>query len=68
MPKNTIGKLNNVRTSMKASTLVIKDFDGSKRMVIGEVDLPITVGPHTFMVTCCRSRHFNPAPEVEIHN
>lgn len=51
MPKNTLGKLNNVRTSMKAGTLMVKAFDGSKRMVIGEVDLPIIVRPHTFMVT-----------------
>lgn len=50
MPKNTLGKLNNVRTSMKASTLVVKAFDGSKRMVVGEVYLPITIGPDTFMV------------------
>lgn len=51
IPKNTLGELNNVRTSMKASTLVVKAFDGSKRIVFGEVDLPIIVGPHTFMVT-----------------
>lgn len=35
MPKNIMGKVNNVRTSMKASTLVVKTFDGSKRIVIG---------------------------------
>lgn len=51
MLKNTLGKLNNIRTSIKASTLVVKAFDSSKRMVFGEVDLPITVGHHTFMVT-----------------
>lgn len=36
---------------MKASTLVVKAFDGSKRMVIGEVDLPIMMGPCTFLIT-----------------
>lgn len=51
LPKNTFGKLNTVRTSMKASILVVRDFDGSKRMVIGEVDLPILVGPHTILIT-----------------
>lgn len=51
MPNNILGKLNNVRTSTKASTLVVKTFNGLMRMVIGEVDLSITVGPHTFMVT-----------------
>lgn len=36
---------------MKASTLVVRAFDGSKRMVIREVDLPIMVEPHTFLIT-----------------
>lgn len=36
---------------MKTGTLVVKAFDGSKRMVIREADLPIVVGPHTFMTT-----------------
>lgn len=48
MPMTTLVKLN---TFIKASTLVVKSFDGSRRMVIGEVDLPIVVGPHTFMTT-----------------
>lgn len=51
MPKNTLGKSNNVRTYMKSSTLVVKAFDSLKKMVIEEVNLPISVGPHTFMVT-----------------
>lgn len=51
MPKNTLGKLNHVRTFMKASTLTVNAFDGLKRLVIGEFYLPINVGPHTFMVT-----------------
>lgn len=51
MPQNTLMKLNVVRTFMKNSMLVIKAFDGLKRMVIGEVDLPIMVGPYTFMTT-----------------
>lgn len=51
MPKNTLAKLNILRTFMKASTLVVKAFDGSKRMVIKDVDLEIMEGPYTFMVT-----------------
>lgn len=51
LPKNTFRKLNTVRKSMKASTLVVIAFDGSKRMVIREVDLPIIAGPHTFLAT-----------------
>lgn len=49
--KNIIEKLNTVKTSMNASTLVVRTFDGSKRMVIGEDDLPIMVGLHIFFIT-----------------
>lgn len=51
LPKNTLGKLSTVRISMKASMLVVRAFDGSKRMVIEEFDLPIMVGPYTFLIT-----------------
>lgn len=51
LPKNTLRKLNIVRTSMKSSTLVVRAFDGSKRIVIREVDLPIMVWPHIFIIT-----------------
>lgn len=51
LPKNTLGKLNNMKTSMKASMLIVRAFDGSKTMVIGKVDLTIMVGPHTFLIT-----------------
>lgn len=51
IPMTTLVKLNTKRTFIKASTLVVKSFDGSRRMVIGEVDLPMVVGPHTFMTT-----------------
>ena len=30
---------------------MVRAFDGSKKSVIGEVDLPIWVGPHMFQVT-----------------
>lgn len=45
---------------MKTSMLVVKAFGGSKRMVIGEVDLPIMVGPHTFM-TIFQVMNINPS-------
>lgn len=51
MPKNTLTKLNAKRTLMKTSSMVVKAFDKSKRMVIGEVDLPMVVGPHMFITT-----------------
>lgn len=51
VPETTLMKLNTKRTFMKASTLVVKVFDGLRRMVIGEVDLSIMVGTHTLMIT-----------------
>ena len=36
---------------MKFSGMVVKAFDGSRKSVIGEVDLPMTIGPHTFQIT-----------------
>lgn len=51
LPKKTLGKLNTMRISMKANTLIVRGFNGSKRMVIREFDLPIMVRPHTFPIT-----------------
>lgn len=36
---------------MRASTLIVRDFDGSRREVIGEVYFPICVSPYQFTVT-----------------
>src|ERR1051325_3271186 len=30
--------------------MVVRAFDGSKRMVMGEVDLPVLIGPHIFQL------------------
>jgi hypothetical protein len=35
---------------MKPSALIVKAFDGSRRTVIGEVELPILIGPHIFSI------------------
>lgn len=35
---------------MGSIALVMRDFDGSKRHVIGEIDLPIRVGTHMFTI------------------
>lgn len=32
---------------MKLDALLVKAFDGSRRAVIGEVDMPIRIGPTT---------------------
>lgn len=36
---------------MKPIALVVKAFDGSRREVIGEVNLLIKIGPHAFEIT-----------------
>lgn len=36
---------------MKPSALVVKAFDGSWKAVIGELKLPIQIGPHVFPIT-----------------
>ncbi|XP_050919511.1 uncharacterized protein LOC127137057 [Lathyrus oleraceus] len=46
MPKRTLAKLSYQGPAMKPSALVVKAFDGSRRTVIGEVELPILIGPH----------------------
>lgn len=51
IPKNSLTKLTIEGLLMNPNTLVVKAFDGSRRLVIGEVDLPIKIGPHTFLFT-----------------
>ncbi|XP_050897804.1 uncharacterized protein LOC127104675 [Lathyrus oleraceus] len=36
---------------VKPTSLIVKAFDGSRRAVIGEVELPILIGPHVFNIT-----------------
>lgn len=36
---------------MRYSGIIVKAFDGSRKSVIGEVDLPICIGPHVFQIT-----------------
>ena len=36
---------------LRPSDLMVKAFDGSRRSVFGEVELPIKVGPRTFTDT-----------------
>ncbi|XP_050896536.1 uncharacterized protein LOC127103311 [Lathyrus oleraceus] len=51
MPKRTLAKLSYQGPAMKPSALIVKAFDGFQRTVIGEVDLPILIGPHIFPIT-----------------
>lgn len=51
MPKSSLSKLTIEGLMMKPSELVVREFDGSRRTVIYEVDLPIKIAPHTFFIT-----------------
>ncbi|XP_050919823.1 uncharacterized protein LOC127137400 [Lathyrus oleraceus] len=51
MPKSTLLKLKYKGGKMRHSGIIVKAFDGSRKTVIGEVDLPIGIGPHVFQIT-----------------
>ncbi|RDX78980.1 hypothetical protein CR513_40661, partial [Mucuna pruriens] len=48
MPKATLDKLYCLTATLKNSAIVVWAFDGSKREVMGEITLPIRIGPTTF--------------------
>jgi len=47
MPKTTLEKLPFNASRQKPSSMVVRAFDGSWREVMGEIDIPIQIGPHT---------------------
>lgn len=49
--KRTLFKLSFQGPSMRFRALVVKAFDGSKRTLIGDVELPTQIGPHVFQIT-----------------
>ena len=51
IPRNTLMKLKYQGTPMRLSGIIVKAFDGSRKSVIGEVDLPIHIGPYLFQIT-----------------
>ena len=51
LPKKALDRLNCEGLILKPSNIVVRDFDGSKRMVHGEVDVPVKVGSQTFAST-----------------
>jgi len=48
MAKTTYDQLSYQGTPLRRSEVVVKAFDGSRKNVLGAVDLPITIGPHVF--------------------
>ena len=48
LPKNALNRSDCEGLTLKPNNIVVRAFDGSKRMVHGEVDIPIKVGTQTF--------------------
>ncbi|XP_058783918.1 uncharacterized protein LOC131658667 [Vicia villosa] len=51
LPKSSLMRLDYSDVEIRPSELMVRDFDGSKRSVFGEVDLPIMIGPQLFTIT-----------------
>ncbi|MDP1323884.1 retropepsin-like aspartic protease, partial [Klebsiella pneumoniae] len=51
MPKSTLEKLPFNASHLKPSSMVVRAFDGTRREVRGEIDLPVQIGPYTYQVT-----------------
>jgi len=51
MAKATYDQLSYKDPPLRRSGVMVKAFDGSRKNVLGEVDLPITIGPHIFQIT-----------------
>ncbi|XP_050889611.1 uncharacterized protein LOC127094889 [Lathyrus oleraceus] len=51
LPKDTLSKLSYQGSLMRFSGVIVKAIDGSRKTVIGEVDLPIKIGPCLFQIT-----------------
>ncbi|KAL4021671.1 hypothetical protein IC575_020477 [Cucumis melo] len=50
MPKSTLLKLPVDMSHIKSSTMVVKDFNGSRREVMGDIELPVKIGPCIFNI------------------
>ena len=51
LPKKALDRLDCEGLTLKPNNIVVRAFDSSKRMVHGEVDIPIKVGTQTFNST-----------------
>ena len=48
LPKKALDRLDCEGLTLKPSNIMVRAFDGSKRTVHGEVDIPVKVGSRTF--------------------
>ncbi|KAI5389621.1 hypothetical protein KIW84_075058 [Lathyrus oleraceus] len=51
LPKKDLAKLNCDGLILTPTDLIVRAFDGSKRAVFGEVELPVKIGPEVFKST-----------------
>ncbi|KAI5434817.1 hypothetical protein KIW84_021582 [Lathyrus oleraceus] len=51
LPKSTLSRLSYQGALMRYSGVIIKAFNGSQKTVIGEVDLPVKIGPSHYQIT-----------------
>lgn len=49
-PKIMLAKLSYIGDDIKTNEVVVKAFDGSRRTVMGEIVLPMMVGPQQFQI------------------
>ncbi|KAA0066096.1 uncharacterized protein E6C27_scaffold21G00870 [Cucumis melo var. makuwa] len=50
MPESTLLKLPVDMSHIKSSNMVVKAFDGSRREVMGDIELPVKIGPCIFNI------------------
>ncbi|KAI5396334.1 hypothetical protein KIW84_062515 [Lathyrus oleraceus] len=51
LPKSTLSRLSYQDAPMRYSGVIVKAFDGSRKTVIGEVNLPVKIGLSDFKIT-----------------
>lgn len=51
LPKSTLMKIDYAGVELCPNDLTVRSFDGSRRVVFGEVDLPVKIGPQVFSTT-----------------
>ncbi|KAI5433629.1 hypothetical protein KIW84_020777 [Lathyrus oleraceus] len=51
LPKSTLSKLSYQGVPMRYNSVIVKAFDGSRKTVISEVDLPVKIGQSDFQIT-----------------
>lgn len=51
LPKSALMKIDYAGVELCPIDLIVRAFDGSRRAIFGEVDLPVKIGPQVFGTT-----------------